>query len=128
MVRHSTDIAFALQQYSKCNQSQLYFILLEHFTLYHLKEYIIISIQSKQLCTNSLFWITSAANIVLNSSFVETHSPSPWLSNTLFEQLFLPEKVENYKTCTVVYHKHDFLMVVIATEHVALPNNIQHFL
>ena len=26
------------------------------------------------------------------------------------------KKMENYKTSTVVSHKHDFLMVVIATE------------
>ena len=127
MVRQITDIAFALQPYSKCNQSQLYFILLECFNLYHLTG--IISIQSKKICTNSLFWITNAANIVLNSSFVEIHSPSSWLSNTLFERLFLPEKVEKFQNqyMCVVSHKHEFLMVVI-TKHVTLPINIQHFL
>jgi hypothetical protein len=73
-------------------------------------------------------FLNNTANFVLNSSFVGTHHPSPWLSNTLFERLFLPEKVTNYKTSTVVSHKNEFLTVIIATEHVALPNNIQHFL
>ena len=71
--------------------------------------------------------LDNTANFVLNSPFVETHPPSPWLWNTLFERLFLPEKVTNYKTSTVVSHKYEFLMVVITTEDVALPNNIQHF-
>ena len=73
-------------------------------------------------------FLNNTANFVLNSSFVETHHPLPRLSNTLFEWLFLPEKVTNYKTSTVVSHKHEFLMVVITTGHFALPNNIQHFL
>ena len=73
-------------------------------------------------------FLDNTANFVLNSSFVETHPPSPWLSNTLFERLFLLEKVTSYKTSTVVSHEHEFLMVVITTEYVALPNNIQHFL
>ena len=72
-------------------------------------------------------FLDNTANFVLNS-FVETHPPSPWLSNTLFERLFLPEKVTNYKTSTVFPHKHEFLMVVITTGYFALPNNIQHFL
>ena len=72
-------------------------------------------------------FLDNTANFVLNSSFVETH-PSPWLLNALFERLFLPEKVTNYKTSTVVSHKREFLMVVITTGHFALPNNIQHFL
>ena len=46
----------------------------------------------------------------------------------LFERLFVPEKVTNYKTSTVVSHKHELLMVVITTEHVALPYNIRYFL
>ena len=73
-------------------------------------------------------FLDNAANFVLNSSYVETHHPSPRLSNTLFERLFLPEKVTNYKTSTVVSHKHEFIKVVITTGHFALPNNIQHFL
>ena len=73
-------------------------------------------------------FLDNTANFVLNSSFVKTHHPSQWLSNALFERLFLPEKVTNYKTNTVVSHKHEFLMVVITTGHFALPNNIQHFL
>ena len=67
-------------------------------------------------------FLDNTANFILYSSFVETHHPSPWLSNTLFE------KVTNYKTSTVVSHKHEFLMVVITTGYFALPNNIQHFL
>ena len=51
-------------------------------------------------------FLDNTANFVLYSYFVETHHPSPWLSNTLFERLFLPEKVTNYKTSTVVSHKH----------------------
>ena len=69
-------------------------------------------------------YLDNTANFVLNFSFVETHHPSPWLSNTLFERLFIPEKVTNYKTSTVVSHKHEFLMMVITTGHFALPNNI----
>ena len=75
-----------------------------------------------------LTFLDNTANFVLNSSFVETHHPSPLLSNTPFERLFLTEKVTNYKTSTVVSHKHEFLMVVITTGHFALPNNTQHFL
>ena len=70
----------------------------------------------------------NTANCVLNSSFVETHPPSLWMSNSLFERLFVPEKDTNYKTSTVVSHKHEFLMVVITTEHVAFSDNIQQFL
>ena len=77
---------------------------------------------------HKLIFLDNAANVLLNSSFVEIHPPSPWMSNTLFERLFLPEKEINYKTSTVVSHKHEFLMVIITTEHVALPDNIQHFL
>ena len=72
-------------------------------------------------------FLYNTANFVLNSAFVETFHPSPWLSE-LFERLILPEKVTNYKTSTVVSHKHEFLMVVITTGHFALPNTIQHFL
>ena len=68
-------------------------------------------------------FLDNTANFVLNSTFVETHHPSPWLSNTLFERLFLPEKVTNYKTSTIS-HKYEFLMVVITTGHFALLNNI----
>ena len=60
-------------------------------------------------------FLDNTANSVLNFAFVETYHPSLWLSNTLFERLFLPEKVTNYKTSTVVSHKHEFLMVVITT-------------
>ena len=57
-------------------------------------------------------FLDNTANFVLNSSFVETHHPSPWLSNTPFERLFLQ----------VVSYKHEFLMVVITTGHFALPS------
>ena len=73
---------------------------------------------------HKIIFLDNTANFVLNSSFVETHPPSPWMSNTLFERLFLPEKETNYKTSTVVSHKHELSMVVITTE----PDNIQHFL
>ena len=55
-------------------------------------------------------FLDNTANFVLNSSFVEIHHLSPWLSNTLFERMFLPEKVTNYKT--VVSHKHEFLKII----------------
>ena len=63
-------------------------------------------------------------------TFVETDPLSLWLSNTLFERLFLPEKMTNYKTSTVVSHKHEFLMVVITTEHMlhCLSNNMCHLI
>ena len=77
---------------------------------------------------HKFIFLDNTANFVLNFSFVETHPPSPLMSNTLFERLFLHEKMKNYKTSTVVSHKHEFLMVVITTEHVAFPDNIQHFL
>ena len=112
-------------QYSKYNQSQLYFILLENFNLYHLTG--IHNYQkSNKVCTTSFFWITLLA--LFWTLLVWKHHPSPWLSNILFERLFLPEKVTNYKTSTVFSHKHEFLTVIITTEHVAVPNNIQHFL
>ena len=77
---------------------------------------------------HKLIFLDNTANCVLNSSFVETHPPSLWMSNSLFERLFLPEKETHYKNGKVVSHKHEFLMVVITTEHVAFSDNIQHFL
>ena len=77
---------------------------------------------------HKLIFLDNTANFVLNSSFVETHPPSPWMPNTLFERLFLHKNETNYKTSTVVSHKHEFSMVVITTEHVEFPDNIQHFL
>ena len=72
-------------------------------------------------------FLDNTANFVLNSSFLETHHPSQWLSNTLFERLFLPEKSDKLQNQYIVCHKHGFLMVVITTGHFALPNYIQHF-
>ena len=72
-----------------------------------------------------IFFLDNTANFMLNLSFVETHPPSPWMSNTLFERLFLPDKMSNYETSPVVSHKHEFF---ITTEHVPFPDNIQHFL
>ena len=77
---------------------------------------------------HKFIFLDNTANCVLNSSFVETHPPSLWMSNCLFKRLFLPEKETNYKTSTAVSYKHEFLMMVITTEHVAFSENIQHFL
>ena len=77
---------------------------------------------------HKFIFLDNTANFVLKSSFVETHPPSPRMPNSLCERLFLPKKETNYKTSTVVSHKHEFSMVVITTEHVAFPDNIQQFL
>ena len=113
-------------QCSKCNQSKLYSKLLEHYNLYHLTG--IHNYKKSKKSKHHFTFLDNTASFVLNSSCEEIHHPSPWLSNTLFERLFLPEKVTNYKTSTVISHKHEFLMVVITTEHVALSNSIQYFL
>ena len=46
-------------------------------------------------------FLDNTANFVLNYSFVETHHPSPWLSDILFERMFLPEsdKLQNQYNC-----------------------------
>ena len=72
MVRQTTDIAFALQR------------------------------SILNAISHNCVFLDNTAHSVLNSSFVETHPPSLWMSNSLFEGLFLPEKETNYKTSTVV--------------------------
>ena len=88
------------------------FYIIFLFYLYHTISYKYIIIINLKTSMHKFTFLDNTANFVLNSAFVETHHPSPWLSNTLFERLFIPEKVTNYKTSTVVSYKHEFLMVV----------------
>ena len=90
IVRQTTDNTFALQ-HSILNAIS-HNCILYYFNLYHLT-----GIHNYKKSKNKYAQIHFSANLVLNSSFVETHHPSPWLSNTLFERLFLPERVTNYK-------------------------------
>ena len=46
---------------------------------------------------HKFIFLDNTANFLLKSSFEETHPPSPWMPNTLFERLFLPKKETNYK-------------------------------
>ena len=110
------------QHYSNCNQSQLFFILLENVNLHKLtgihNNYMIWkSIQKLIFCTSLL--------IVALTLFVWNQHTSLRLPNTIFEQLFLTEKLQ---TSTSVSCKHEFLTVIITPEKVASSNNIQHFL
>ena len=102
-------------QYSKYNQSQLYFILLENFNYIIWQEYIIIK-KSKKVCTTS-FFLDNTASFVLNSSCVETSSVSHHGCQTSYlNDCFYLKKVTNYKTSTVVSPKHEFLTVIITTD------------